>query len=160
MEHPQLSIDQEASFDPKRTFFQLDNLQQLQFKDCNEMDTFFTKKATLEGFKIIRRTGQSQNTQTFMCSLHPVRHKETLQSKSSNCTFKFSFSFNSETHTFNLSKNAKNNFLHNHEAHHEISKLIPEEQQNLIQNMRYANIKPKQISMFFSHTLIPLTLAF
>ena len=152
MEPPQLSIDQEASFDPKRTFFQLDNLQQLQFKDCHEMDTFFTKKATLEGFKIIRRTGQSQNTQTYMCSLHPVRNKETLQSKSSNCTFKFSFSFNSETHTFNLSKNAKNNFLHNHEAHHEISKLIPEEQKNLIQNMRYANIKPKQISMFFSQT--------
>ena len=81
-----------------------------------------------------------------------MRNKGTLRSKSSNCTFKFSFSLNSETYTFKFSQNAKYNFSHNHEANHEISKLIPEEQQNLIQNMRNANIKPKQISMFFSQT--------
>ena len=62
MEYPQLSIDHDASFDPNYTFFQLALLQQLEFNDCSEMDVFFTRKATLEGFKIMRRTGQSQKT--------------------------------------------------------------------------------------------------
>ena len=49
MKYPQLFIDQYASFDPHYTFFQLDQLQQLEFHDCIEMDVFFYEKSSSGG---------------------------------------------------------------------------------------------------------------
>ena len=116
---------------PDSSVFNLKNLLTLTFHSFEEMDSYLTHAANVEGFQLSRQCSKNSISHIYYC--HLGSHQKGLTTVCRNCPFRFTMTHNIEDGRFTFStKSTKNCLQHNHEPSPKFSKILSETTKNAI----------------------------